>query len=50
MILIAERDGASCLEMRTHEPINHGTNSICIRCGMLLGPSDEPELGTLLDY
>ncbi len=49
MLLTAD-GGATCLETKVHVPHRNGTNLVCLRCGMLLGSSEEPELGSLLDY
>ena len=50
MLLVAEPEETSGLKSKSHAPIVSGAHIICYRCGMLLGPSNVPKLGTLLDY
>ncbi|MDA4120861.1 MAG: hypothetical protein OK404_00460 [Thaumarchaeota archaeon] len=50
MLLVAEAEETYCLKTQTHVPVSNGANKVCYRCGMLLGPSEEPGLGSLLDY
>ncbi len=50
MLLNAEADETYCLKTQNHVPARVGANLVCYRCGMLLGPSDDAKLGTLLDY
>ena len=39
-----------CLKSHNHAPARIGKNVVCYRCGMLLGTSEVPALGSLLDY
>ena len=50
MLLTSVPEETYCLKTQTHAPTRNGSNIVCYRCGMLLGTSDEPRLGTLLDY
>ncbi|MDE1857571.1 MAG: hypothetical protein KGI26_00690 [Thaumarchaeota archaeon] len=50
MLLSAIPEETYCLRTQEHVPVRSGDNLVCYRCGMLLGASDEPKLGTLLDY
>jgi hypothetical protein len=50
MLLTAASDETNCLKTQAHFPARVGLNIVCYRCGMLLGPAEEPKLGTLLDY
>ncbi len=50
MLLTREGEHTSCIGKGTHLPYVIGTNVTCLRCGMFLGPSEEPRLGSLLDY
>ena len=50
MLLIAVPEETYCLKTQSHAPARSGSNMICYRCGMLLGTTGEPGLGTLLDY
>ncbi len=50
MLLHAIPEETYCLKTQEHPPARTGSNIICYRCGMLLGSTDEPALGTLLDY
>jgi hypothetical protein len=50
MLLMAVDEEAYCLNTQTHMPYKNGANVICYRCGMLFGPAEGPELGSLLDY
>jgi hypothetical protein len=50
MLLSAMSEETYCLKTQNHVPAKVGSNIVCYRCGMMLGTSDEPELGTLLDY
>ncbi len=50
MLLMAVDDETYCLKTQAHAPHCNGANLVCYRCGMLLGPCDEPKLGSLLDY
>jgi hypothetical protein len=50
VLLVAEPEETYCLKSMSHAPVVSGSHMICYRCGMLLGPSNVPKLGTLLDY
>ncbi len=50
MLLVAEPDETYCLKTQSHSLVVSGAHMICYRCGMLLGVSNDPKLGTLLDY
>ena len=50
MLLSAVPEETYCLKTQNHIAAKVGANQVCYRCGMLLGPSKEPRLGTLLDY
>jgi hypothetical protein len=50
MLLTAVDDETYCLKTLAHAPYDNGAYSVCYRCGMLLGPSEKSELGSLLDY
>ena len=50
MILFAAAEETYCLKTQRHLPMDNGTNTVCYRCGMLLGPSQSETLGTLMDY
>lgn len=50
MLLTAVPEETYCLKTQKHVPVETGGNAVCYRCGMLLGASSHPELGTLLDY
>ncbi|MDG6990255.1 MAG: hypothetical protein JRM99_02405 [Nitrososphaerota archaeon] len=50
MLLVAVPEETYCLKTQEHMPVKTGENLACYRCGMFLGPSNEPKLGTLLDY
>ena len=50
MLLTSVPDETYCLKTQQHAPAESGGNIVCYRCGMFLGVSDEPRLGTLLDY
>ncbi len=50
MLLTREGEPTSCIEKGAHTPYVIGTNVTCLKCGMFLGQSEEPRLGSLLDY
>lgn len=50
MLLKAVPEETYCLKTQEHVPVRTGDNLVCYRCGMFLGASDEPKLGSLLDY
>jgi hypothetical protein len=50
MLLSAIPEETYCLKSQHHPAVRIGKNMVCYRCGMLLGTSDAPALGTLLDY
>jgi hypothetical protein len=50
MLLTAVAEETYCLKTQEHVPARAGSNFVCYRCGMLLGPADDLQLGTLLDY
>jgi hypothetical protein len=49
MLLIAADEETYCPKTQAHEPATVGGNVVCYRCGYLFGPSNEAELGSLLD-
>lgn len=50
MLVVSSPEETHCLKSETHSPWKDGPNIICYRCGFLIGKSDEPALGSLLDY
>lgn len=50
MMVKAVSDETYCLKTQAHVSYSNGSYAVCYRCGMLLGPSYEPKLGSLLDY
>lgn len=50
MLLTAAPEETYCLKTQEHLPVQSGENAVCYRCGMFLGVSAAPKLGTLLDY
>ncbi len=50
MRLVAVADETDCIKSKKHLVHCTGTNHVCAKCGILLGPCDCPRLGTLLDY
>ncbi len=50
MLLTAIPEETYCLKTDKHAPARLENNIICYRCGMLLGSSEQPKLGSLLDY
>jgi hypothetical protein len=50
MLLTAVPEETYCLKTQRHVPAPSGSNLVCYRCGMYLGPYSESTLGTLLDY
>ena len=50
MLLTSVPEETYCLKTQQHSPAKTGNNIVCYRCGIFLGVSSEPKLGTLLDY
>jgi hypothetical protein len=50
MLLTSVPEETYCLKTERHAPWRDGSNIICYRCGFLIGTSEEPNMGTLLDY
>jgi len=50
MLVSAVPEETYCLRSQNHAPARMGNNVVCYRCGMLLGTSEAPALGSLLDY
>jgi len=50
MLLTAVPEETYCLKSEKHAPWKDGRNLICYRCGFLIGPARDGELGSLLDY
>ena len=50
MMLVAVTEEAECRKTGRHYEYCMRTHHVCYRCGMLIGPCNCPELGSLLDY
>jgi len=50
MLVTAVPEETYCLKSQNHAAARMGNNIVCYRCGMLLGTSEAPSLGSLLDY
>ena len=50
MLLTSVPEETYCLKSERHAPWRDGSNIICYRCGFLIGETNEPVLGSLLDY